>query len=185
MASSRKIKYDNSSLLGKNLDSLDQLIPGTNYMLGKNDNVRQEHDGDATAWLATSDNIDNWVIDNKQKKIHPVKYIGRNDNNKYKFIKLKINEDEDENEDEVEEYSDEELMSDDNSNTNIWEINQRLPPDISKNIAGYFGGKLRKRKTKSIRKKIYKKCRKSIKKKIYKKCRKSIKKKKLFSLLVF
>ena len=168
MNNSRKPNHDNSSLLGKHLDNLEQLIPGTNYILGKTVTTRKEEEHDDFDYLATNENINKWVInakndknDNQQKLLHYVNYIGRNEiNNKYKFINLKTNE--------VEEYSDGELM-DNNANTNIWEINQNISSELSDKIISYLGGKLRKRKRKSIkkrkRKSIKKRKRKSIRKK--------------------
>jgi hypothetical protein len=165
----RKPNHDNSSLLGKHLDNLEQLIPGTNYILGKTVTTREHEDpDDYFTYLATDQNVNKWVInaendknDNQQKLLHYVNYIGRNEiNNKYKFINLKTNQ--------VEEYSDGELMDNNanananaNANTNIWEINQNISSELSDKIISYLGGKLRKRNRKSIKKRK----RKSIRKK--------------------
>jgi len=145
-----KIKYDNSfnnNLLGENIDNFDELIPGKNYILGKTLGVYDyNEDDEASDYLATDENEEKWLLirkkDNEQKLLHFVNYAGRNNiNNKYIFINLKTNENE--------EYSDRQLR-DKEGNTNIWEINPVILPEISKKISEFLGGKYRKGK-KSMR----------------------------------
>jgi hypothetical protein len=151
-------------LLDNQLNNLQELIPGTNYIIG----VTEENMGtNPLNHLADNDmsNLNN-------RRLHFVKYIGFDERNyQYVFKNLNTNGEE--------RYDDMELIDIRNENKpTIYEIKPEINDEyISKIISSFLGGNLKRKSMKKSMKQKYKKSMKNkYKKSMKQKCKKSMKK---------
>jgi len=154
-------------LLDNQLNNLQELIPGTNYIIG----VTEENMGtNPLNHLADNDmsNLNN-------RRLHFVKYIGFDERN-YQYIFKNLNTNGEER------YDDMELIDIRNENKpTIYEIKPEINDEyISKIISSFLGGNLIKRK--SMKQKCKKSMKQKYKKSMKQKCKKSMKLKKSKSM---